>query len=196
MENRDKFIRLAILASGGGSNADAICRYFRDHSKIRVGLIISNNQDAGVLNVADKWNVKSQALKSSELNNPEILISYLESHDIHYIILAGYLKLIPVWLIDRFENKILNIHPSLLPKYGGKGMYGSRVHEAVCVNKEKTSGITIHVVNHEYDQGKIVFQQSIKLNNSMTATEIAERVLKIEHANYAPTIEKFILEQV
>lgn len=184
--------RLAILASGTGSNADKICSYFTDHDHIHVCLIISNKADAGVLRVADRHGIASAFIAKKYWNHPEIILPVLEEQHITHIILAGYLALIPEWLIDAFEGRIINIHPALLPKFGGKGMYGHYVHEAVKASGELTSGITIHEVNAHYDEGKIIFQQQVELNPADSPEDIAARVLRIEHAYFAKVIEAWI----
>jgi phosphoribosylglycinamide formyltransferase 1 len=185
---------LAIFASGGGSNAQAIIQYFENHASISIPLIISNKANAGVHQIAAHFGIESLALSKTQLTDPLVLLTLLKEKEIDYIVLAGYLLLIPAWLVQAYPDKIFNIHPSLLPKYGGKGMYGHYVHEAVKAHHETESGMTIHLVNEEFDKGKILFQAKTKINTNMSATDIAHEVLKLEHAHYAPTIEKFILE--
>ena len=148
-------INLTIIASGNGTNAENIALYFAGHDQIQVSQILSNKADAFVLERAKKQGIPFASFSRGEFDD-ESLLGKLKSTD--YIILAGFLWLIPKYLIDAFSNRILNIHPSLLPKYGGKGMFGSRVHEAVVEAAEKESGITIHLVNEDYDKGKILFQ--------------------------------------
>jgi phosphoribosylglycinamide formyltransferase-1 len=192
MENKHQY-RLAIFASGGGSNARAIFKYFENHQSIKVVLVISNKSQAGVHQVAASYGVESIFLPKSQLSDQDVLLSLLHSRHIDFLVLAGYLLLIPDWLIAAYPDKIFNIHPSLLPKYGGKGMYGHHVHEAVKSNQETESGMTIHLVNEEFDKGEILFQAKINVEPEMTADDIAAAVLILEHENYAPTIEKFIL---
>ncbi len=192
MENKHQY-RLAIFASGGGSNARAIFEYFENHSSIKVVLVISNKSQVGVHQVASSYGVESVFLPKSQLSEQDVLLPLLHSRHIDFIVLAGYLLLIPDWLIAAFPDKIFNIHPSLLPKYGGKGMYGHHVHEAVKSNHEKESGMTIHLVNEKFDKGEILFQAKTKVQPEMTADDIAAAVLLLEHENYAITIEKFIL---
>lgn len=186
-------VNLAIFASGGGSNAKAICAYFKAHPLIHVGLIVTNKSGAGVLNVAKDFDIPGTFIKKNQLDDSSYLLSLLEEYKIDYIILAGYLKLIPPWLIQSFPNKILNIHPSLLPKYGGKGMYGLNVHKAVKDHHERESGMTIHLVNEEFDKGEMLFQAKVPIKPHMSAQEIADLVLVLEHKHYSPTIEKFVL---
>jgi phosphoribosylglycinamide formyltransferase-1 len=183
---------LAIFASGTGSNAEKICIYFKDHPSIRVKLIISNKADAGVLKIADHYGVESAYISKKYWTLPEIVLPVLESAGITHIILAGYLSLIPSWLIHAYPGKIINIHPALLPRHGGKGMYGQYVHEAVKAARDLISGITIHEVNEHYDSGSILFQKEIPLSPLDTPDDIARKVLAIEHVYYARVIEAWI----
>ena len=184
---------LAILASGAGSNADKICAYFKDHPTIRVKLVISNKADAGVLSIADKHGIESAYISKKYWSFPELVLPILETADITHIILAGYLSLIPSWLIEEYNGRIVNIHPALLPKHGGKGMYGHYVHEAVKSAGELVSGITIHEVNEHYDSGSILFKKEVELASTDTPDDIAHKVLVNEHAYYARVIEAWIL---
>ena len=183
---------IAIFASGSGSNAQKIITYFLKHNSIKVQLVISNNKDAGVLQIAKEHQIPTAIINKKTILDPLVVSSILKHHAIDFIVLAGYMILIPSYLSRLYENKMVNIHPALLPKYGGKGMYGHFVHEAVFENKEKESGITIHLVNEHYDEGKIVFQKSIDISNCKSPIEIAQRVLELEHQNYAPTIETLL----
>ncbi|MCT4624359.1 MAG: phosphoribosylglycinamide formyltransferase [Schleiferiaceae bacterium] len=184
-------INLAILASGSGSNAEAIIRYFKDHETIKVVLILSNNSNAGVLNRAKEHNVKSIVV-NSEQTKQGVLFNELKNNHIDYIILAGYMKLVPKQIIEAFPKRILNIHPALLPKFGGKGMYGMNVHQAVVQAQEKESGMTIHYVSEHYDEGAIIFQEAVSLSDSDTPEEVAKKVLKLEHKNYPRVIEEVV----
>lgn len=188
-------IKLAIFASGGGSNANEICKYFADHDSMRVSLIVSNKTDAGVHAVAAKYNIPSVTVKKSQFQDPNFILTMLDDYHCEYIILAGFLLLIPNFLIDAFPKKILNIHPSLLPKYGGHGMYGHHVHDAVKLNNETYTGMTIHLVNDKYDEGEILFQANCAINESMASHDIATSVLELEHKYYSPTIENYIVNQ-
>lgn len=183
---------LAIFASGGGSNADKICTYFKIHPAISVSLIVTNRVDAGALKVADIHGVESVYISKPYWSHPEIILPVLETSGITHIVLAGFLSLIPDWLIHEYNGHIINIHPALLPKYGGKGMYGHHVHEAVKSAGDLVSGITIHEVNEHYDEGKILFQQEVALNADDTAEEIGLKVLQVEHAWFPRVIEKWI----
>jgi phosphoribosylglycinamide formyltransferase-1 len=188
--------QIAIFASGSGSNADKICAYFKAHPSIAVSLVVSNRENAGVLNVAEKHGVESVYISKTYWAHPEIVLPVLESSGITHIVLAGYLSLLPGWLIDSFRGRIINIHPALLPKHGGKGMYGHYVHEAVKSAGELVSGITIHEVNEAYDSGAILFQKDVNLLPDDDAEEIARKVLAIEHLNYSRVIEAWILGHV
>ena len=184
--------RIVIFASGGGSNAQKIMEHFKEHLAIEIGLIISNNENAGVFKYAKNFQVPSILLSKFQIKNPSEIIELLNENNIDIIILAGYLKKIPNELIKAFPNKILNIHPALLPKYGGKGLYGLNVHKAVKANEDLISGPTIHLVNEEYDKGQILFQKEVQLLNTDLPEEIAAKVLKVEHAEYAKVIEGYI----
>jgi phosphoribosylglycinamide formyltransferase 1 len=183
---------LAVFASGTGSNADKICSYFSGNPEITIGLIISNKSDAGVLKVADKHGIASAYISRKYWPHPELILPVLEEAGITHIILAGYLALIPAWLITAYEGKIINIHPALLPKFGGKGMYGHHVHEAVRTAGETISGITIHEVNAHYDEGRILFQKEVPLSPGDNADAIGAKVLQTEHQYYSRVIEAWI----
>ena len=189
-------IHLAVFASGGGSNARALTEYFKNHPDIRISLFVANKKDSGIFSLGEQNNIPALWLPSATFKNPDILLPLLQKHQVDYIILAGFLLLIPAFLIQAFPDKIINIHPSLLPKFGGKGMYGKHVHEAVRNAGEKSSGCTIHLVNEKYDEGKIIFQAETPVSEDMTADDIAGAVLRLEHQNYGPTIEKYILGKV
>jgi phosphoribosylglycinamide formyltransferase-1 len=186
--------KLAIFASGGGSNAEKIIEYFSTSVDVEVSLILSNNANAYVLERAANHNIPSFTFNASELHDSEKVIDALAAHDIHWIVLAGFLQLIPLPMIKKYNNRIINIHPALLPQYGGKGMYGHHVHRAVFNNFEKESGITIHLVNEEYDKGRILFQTTVKLTTTDTPDLIASKVLQLEHEHYAPIIENTIMD--
>jgi len=182
---------LAIFASGRGTNTKNIIEYFKN-TPIKVKLIVTDNPDAGVLEYAKEYDIKAVILKKNDLNNPSFLLAGLRDNDIDLIVLAGFLKLIPPEIIKAFKNKIINIHPALLPKYGGKGMYGMHVHRAVKKAGEQYSGITIHFVNENYDEGEIIFQKKIKIDPSDTPERIAEKIHSLEY-KYYPEIIKSLL---
>jgi phosphoribosylglycinamide formyltransferase 1 len=183
---------LVLFASGGGSNALKIIEFFQEHDKIKVTGIITNNKEAGVINIAKSHHIPYQVVSRKTFNDPSIMVKILDDMDADYLILAGFLLLVPPFLIQLYKDKMINIHPSLLPKYGGKGMYGINVHKAVVANKEIASGPTIHLVNEEYDKGKILFQKGVDIYENDTPEIVAGRVLKLEHKYFAPTIEHYI----
>jgi phosphoribosylglycinamide formyltransferase-1 len=184
---------LAILASGGGSNAKKICTYFESHPVIRVGLVISNRKAAGVFQVAASHHIESVYLPKDKWSDAGSVLALLKAKKITHLVLAGFLLHIPEALIHAYPGRIINIHPSLLPRHGGKGMYGHHVHEAVKKAGECISGMTIHEVNAHYDEGKIIFQKEVELTEEDTPEDIASKVLKLEHTHYSKVIEKWIL---
>jgi len=186
-------IRIAILASGSGTNAENIMEYFKNNNLINVVQVLSNNKDAKVLERANRLRASSIIFSKDDFYASEEVLKNLKSN-VDYIILAGFLWKIPANIIEAFPNKIINIHPALLPKYGGKGMYGMNVHKAVIENKEKESGITIHYVNENYDEGAIIFQKSIEVSPSDTAEDVAQKIHELEHNYFPKIIEKVILE--
>lgn len=187
-------IRVAVLASGSGSNAKCIMQYFQNHKTIQIALVASNKADAGVLDHAQKFNVPTYTFTKEELNSGNVLLE-LEKQAIDFIVLAGFLALIPQTLVSIFSQRILNIHPSLLPHYGGKGMYGMHVHTAVKEQQESKSGITIHLVNEEFDKGKVLFQASTAIKADDTADQIQSKVLVVEHQYFSSVIESYILSR-
>lgn len=191
MSSADR-IQIAIFASGAGSNALKILEHFAPHPRIEVSLIVSNNPNAGVLNHARKYGVPSLVITRKQLHDSDWFLGQLVEHDVDYIILAGFLLLIPEYLVESFPERIINIHPALLPKYGGKGMYGMYVHEAVKNAGETETGITIHIVNTQYDEGEIIFQKAVDLEPTDTPDSIAQKVHVLEHAWYSQVIEDFV----
>jgi phosphoribosylglycinamide formyltransferase 1 len=188
-----KKYHLAILASGSGSNAEEIFKHFKNHPDIEVSLLLSNNPEAYALVRAEKFNVPTLAFTRPEFKDGSSILKALESRKITHLILAGFLWLIPDYLIQRFPNRIINIHPALLPKYGGKGMYGMKVHEAIKTSGELESGITIHEVNEKYDEGKIIFQTSCPVTSDDTPDTIAQKVHALEYAHYPKVIERWVM---
>jgi phosphoribosylglycinamide formyltransferase 1 len=188
-----KKVRLSIFASGGGSNAEAICRYFNNHPSIEVALILSNNTNAAVLAKASTFSIDARTFNTEEFKEPGHVLSWLHEKEITHLVLAGFLWLIPTYLIQAFPNAIINIHPALLPKYGGKGMYGIKVHEAVKAAGEKKTGITIHEVNEHFDEGRHLFQSSCFVEAADSAETIAKKVLELEHRYYPEIIERWAL---
>jgi formyltetrahydrofolate-dependent phosphoribosylglycinamide formyltransferase len=187
-----KEIRLAIFVSGAGSNAAKIIDHFRNHPTIKVALIASNNQQAGVLKIAEKNGVSTLFIDKRVFFSEVSYINELKSAKIDFIILAGFLWKIPSVLIKEYPGKIVNIHPALLPKYGGKGMYGHYVHEAVIATKETESGITIHYVDELYDNGKVIFQATCPVLETDTAETLAQRIHTLEHEHYSNIIEQVL----
>jgi len=183
---------IAIFASGGGSNAEALMTYFANHEKIKIALVITNVESAGVIAKAYKFGIPSRFIVKKDFLDAEIVSTLLSDFKINYIVLAGFLLLIPTYLINAFERRIVNIHPALLPAFGGKGMYGANVHKSVVAAKAKMTGITIHYCNADYDEGSIIFQAASKVFETDTAEDIAHKVLKLEHAYYPPTIERVV----
>ncbi len=186
---------IAIFASGKGSNADNICTYFNNHPSIKVGCILSARKEAGVFIVAEKHYIPSVYLSKELLQAPTKLLEILQSYQIQFIVLAGYLKLMHVEIINAYKNKIINIHPALLPKYGGKGMYGMKVHEAVCNAGETETGITIHHVNEHYDKGDIVQQIKTSINPTDSPALVAEKIHKLEMEYFPKVIEELIQKE-
>ena len=184
---------IAIFASGSGSNARKILEYFENREDVDVSLIVTNKRKAGVLIHANEFDVPTLRIDRSFFYDSQAILYILKSEKIDLIVLAGFLWLIPSYLIEAYPNKIVNIHPALLPKYGGKGMYGHHVHEAVKSNGERESGMTIHFVNEEFDDGGHIFQAKCALEEGDSAEEIARKVLALEHANYAKVIDGLIL---
>ncbi len=184
--------KIAIFASGSGSNALKIIEYFEERADISIALIVTNKGDSGVLNHASAHRIPSLLITRQLLDDEDYILGQMKSFGIDFIVLAGFLLLVPAYLVERFRKKMINIHPALLPKYGGPGMYGSNVHKAVKAANETESGITIHFVNSKYDEGGIIYQHSVKLSPDDTPEAIAKRVLKIEHAYFAPVIDKLL----
>jgi phosphoribosylglycinamide formyltransferase 1 len=184
--------RIAIFASGSGTNAENIIRFFRPAENIEVRLVLSNKPGAKVLERAEKLGVKSTVFTRDELYNSELILQQLLGQEINFIVLAGFLWLVPESLVKAFPGRIVNIHPALLPGYGGKGMYGARVHEAVIANGEKESGITIHYVNEKYDDGDIIFQARCPVDEYETPDSLATKIHQLEYEHYPRIIEKVI----
>lgn len=183
---------IVILASGAGSNAQKIIDYFSDRMDIAVRLIVSNKQEAGVLNIGRAASIDTLVVTRDSFYSTTDLLVELDKHNIDFIVLAGFLWLIPVYLVLHYPNRIINIHPALLPKYGGKGMYGHFVHEAVHLAKDTHSGITIHYVNEKYDEGSIVFQERCEISSSDQPGDIAKKVQILEHTHYPFVIDQLV----
>lgn len=183
--------RLAVFASGNGSNAENIIRYFQaDDRNAEVALVVCNKSDAKVLERAEKLGVPAIVVPRRDFNNEDFMTGLLHDNGIDFIVLAGFLLMIPDFLIKLYPEKIVNIHPSLLPKYGGKGMYGSHVHEAVVAAGEKESGITIHMVDENCDGGRIIFQANVPVTPEDTPDDVAAKVHALEYEHFPQVIEK------
>jgi phosphoribosylglycinamide formyltransferase-1 len=183
---------IAIFASGSGTNAQKIIDYFEQSTIARVALIVSNKSDAGVLSIAKKHDIPTVVINRQSFYEQTALLDILEKYDIGFLVLAGFLWLVPAYLVQAFPHKIINIHPALLPKFGGKGMYGHHVHHAVKASGATESGITIHFVNTQYDEGDIIFQATCAIHPDDSAEEIGRKVLKLEHEYFPKTIEKLL----
>ncbi len=183
-------IKLALFASGSGSNAENIVHFFSENPLFEFPLILSNKSDAFVHERAKKLQIPSFTFSREDFLDGEKILTLLKEHKIDYIILAGFLLKIPLTLINAFPQKIINIHPALLPKYGGKGMYGIRVHQAVAESGDNESGITIHFVNSNYDEGSIIFQAKCPVLKTDTAEMIADKVHALEYEYFPKIIEE------
>ena len=187
--------RIAIFASGTGSNAQKILSHFKTSNKIDVALIVSNKTNAGVLNFAKEYSVPTLIIDREKFLKGDGYVPELQAAGIDWIILAGFLWKIPPTLINKWGKRIINIHPALLPKYGGKGMYGEAVHRAVLAANEKESGITIHYVDEQYDHGATIFQATCSVLSTDLVENLAEKIHALEHLHYPVVIEKVILSQ-
>lgn len=185
---------IAVFASGSGTNAQKIIEYFNQNNNktAKVALVVCNKENAGVLSVARAADVPFVVISKVQLNDETFMLNLLHEHKIDFIVLAGFLLLVPAFLTTHFNQKIINIHPALLPKYGGKGMYGKFVHEAVWQNHETQTGITIHYASEHYDEGDIIFQAPIALLPEDTPTTIAQKVQQLEHFYYPLVIENLL----
>jgi phosphoribosylglycinamide formyltransferase 1 len=188
-------IRVAIFASGSGSNAETIFKHLQTHNQIWISAIYCNNPQAGVIARADRLGLPLRLFTKDDLYNNGQVWEQLKGDQIDWIVLAGFLWLMPGELIEAYRNRIINIHPALLPSYGGKGMYGMRVHQAVIAAAEKESGITIHLINEEYDRGAILLQKRIFIPPGMSPEELAMRIHTLEHFYFPRFLESHIFSQ-
>lgn len=186
-------INIALFASGTGTNVENIYNFFAKNEQINVCCVLCNKPDAYVLTRARELNLDFLLFNRSEFDKNGSVDTFLEEQNVDFIVLAGFLWLIPEWLIRKFTNKIVNVHPALLPKYGGKGMFGDNVHHAVFNNHETESGITIHFVNEKYDDGSIIYQHKVKLDDLDTPDSIAAKVHELEYKYFPTIIEKIAL---
>lgn len=184
---------IALFASGNGTNVQRICEYFCGNERIRAVVLFCNNPQAGVLERAKKLNLPVVMINRKKLADRDFMMETLHHHKVDALVLAGFLALVPPFLVKEYAGHIYNIHPALLPKFGGKGMYGMHVHEAVVAAGEKESGITVHVVNELYDQGEILFQASCPVNPKDTAEEVAQKIHGLEQKYFPQVLEYALL---
>jgi phosphoribosylglycinamide formyltransferase-1 len=186
---------VAIFASGEGTNAENLFHYFKNDTRIKIKLVVTNSDTAGVIAKAEAHKKTVQLISKTSLNEYSAqIIEFLKAENINLIVLAGFLLKIPADFVKAFPNQIINIHPSLLPKYGGKGMFGAHVHKAVVDNKENESGITIHYVNEEYDKGAFILQEKCSIDANETAESLQQKIRKLELEYLPKAIEKIISE--
>lgn len=188
-------IHVAVFISGAGTNARNIIQYFRNHERIDISLIISNKADSGALQISRDTGVPFYIMTREEFYDKNKIIEILHAHKVQSVVLAGFLWLVPANLIRLYPNRMINIHPALLPKYGGKGMYGMRVHQAVKAAGDTSTGITIHLVNEEYDKGRVLLQKSVEVESSDTPEAIAQKVHQLEYDFFPKVIEEHLLKE-
>jgi len=184
--------KIAIFASGSGTNAENIINYFSGSTSVQIVVVLSNKSDAGVHTRAKKLGIPSFSFSNAEFKDCTAVLKKMDEFDTNFIVLAGFLAMIPPIIINKYNNRIINIHPALLPKFGGKGMYGHFVHEAVFAEKETKSGITIHYVNERYDEGKVIFQASFPILPSDTVSDIEAKVHELEYKHFPRVIEELL----
>ena len=184
--------RMVIFASGSGTNAENVIKYFQKTSLAEVTLVLTNKKDAKVLDRAKKLSIPAQNFTKNEFVNSDKIVTILKDENPDLIVLAGFLLKFPEFILKEFPNKVINIHPALLPKYGGKGMYGMHVHESVVKNKEAETGITIHYVNENYDEGAIIFQDRFILSENETAETVASKIHELEYEHFPKVIEALL----
>ncbi len=185
--------KIAIFASGSGTNAENIIKFSKENKKFEISAIFSNNKNAYVVQRAINQSIKHHVFSRPDFYDSEIVLNLLQDHKIDFIVLAGFLWLIPENIIDLYPNRIKNIHPALLPKYGGKGMFGNHVHNAVVENEESETGITIHYVNKEYDKVNINFQAKCNVLPTDTAEDVAKKVHELEYEHFPKIIQEVVL---
>ncbi|MCG8700298.1 MAG: phosphoribosylglycinamide formyltransferase [Bacteroidales bacterium] len=184
--------KIALFASGSGTNVENIVNYFKDNVNIEVTLVLCNKPDAFVIQRAKNLRIHCEIFNREDFYHSANVLNRLRESGIDFIVLAGFLWLVPKNLTTEYPNRIINIHPALLPKYGGKGMYGKRVHEAVVENGETETGITIHYINEKYDEGNIIFQAKCEVNSTDKAEDVAEKVHALEYEHYPKVIERLL----
>lgn len=188
-------INIAVFVSGNGTNCENIIKYFQDDNDINISLVISNRQDAYALKRAAKYGVTCKVLSKSEINDEHIILPILQKFSIDFIVLAGFMLIVPEFIINKYYNKVINIHPSLLPKFGGKGKYGHHVHEAVKAAGETETGITIHFVNNICDGGEIIAQFKINLTQHDSVEDIESKIHLLEQKHF-PNVIKDVVKKV
>ena len=188
--------KIAVFASGNGSNAVNLIEYFENHPKYRVTLLLCNKKDAPVIKKAEDRGVKTKILDKTEFYQKSSTLDFLREEEISFIVLAGFLWLVPEYIIKTYENKVINIHPALLPNYGGPGMYGMKVHRAVIENREQVSGITIHFANESYDEGQRIFQAKCKVVPDEDSPEALAGKIKILEQNYFPVVTESVMDKI
>ena len=185
---------VTIFASGSGSNAENIFNYFKDSKLVRVGLLITDNPKAFVIERCRRHSVPCLVLSKRLIDDTDFMLGVLRDFRTNFVVLAGYIKLVPDYIVAAFDQRIVNIHPSLLPKHGGKGMYGSRVHQSVLDSGDKESGITIHFIDNDYDRGAVIFQAKCPVLPDDTSDTLAQRVHALEYEHYPKVIEDTIIK--
>lgn len=189
--------RIAIFASGSGTNAENLINYFKEKVDFcRIVIVLTNNKNAGVINRCKKLAVPVFVMNNLNFENTDAVINLLKKNNIDWIVLAGFLRKINPKLIEEFPNRIVNIHPALLPKYGGKGMYGHYVHEAIIAAGEKESGITIHFVNENYDEGAVIFQGKCLIENNESELSLAAKIHTLEHTHFPKVLEQLLQKEI
>ena len=193
MEKGMSQLNIAVFASGEGTNAENIIRYFQGAPYGGgVALVVTNRADAGVIARAGRYGVPVKVVTKEEINDPDVMVPLLDSYGIGAVVLAGFLLMVPAYLIDRYRERMVNIHPSLLPAYGGKGMYGRRVHEAVVAAGERRTGITIHLVSDRYDEGRILFQASVEVEPCDTVADVDRKVRALEMRHFPRVLHRIL----
>jgi phosphoribosylglycinamide formyltransferase 1 len=187
--------KIAVFASGKGTNAENLIKHFKNHSKAQVTLVLTNSPTAEVIERANNLSVEVVVFDKAHLNDSMVVLNKLKKAQVDWIVLAGFLLRFPTLIIEEFPNRIVNIHPALLPKYGGKGMYGMNVHKAVVENHENETGITIHFVNENYDEGKIIFQAKTEVLATDTPEKVALKIHILEQQHFPKVIENLIAEK-
>ncbi|MCX6187033.1 MAG: formyltransferase family protein [Bacteroidetes bacterium] len=183
---------IILFASGNGSNAENICKYFQNHSQIKVVALICNKEGAGVFERVKPYGIPTHLVSKKQLQDEQYFLNLIAPYNADLLVLAGWLLLVPHYLVNHYEQKIVNVHPSLLPKFGGKGMYGHHVHEAVKEANESETGISIHWVNQHFDEGEIIYQAKTQLSAEDNVEDIAKKIAVLEMANFPKVIESIL----